>query len=106
VSIRGPYCFDCRHQGAGDICETVQLCGANEVYGNILKAYTTYLHLSLDRYVVVGFQHGVCIPRWSIHIISVLRFISMSPVTDCMLTWVKCKWQLNMMLTLSSVIKF
>ncbi|XP_045198066.2 IgGFc-binding protein-like [Mercenaria mercenaria] len=28
---RGPFCFDCRHQGANDVCETVQLCSVTEI---------------------------------------------------------------------------
>ncbi|XP_052786034.1 uncharacterized protein LOC128221467 [Mya arenaria] len=30
ISQRGPFCFECRHIGAGDVCETVQLCSVTE----------------------------------------------------------------------------
>ncbi|XP_052786040.1 uncharacterized protein LOC128221474 [Mya arenaria] len=30
ISQRGPFCFECGHTGAGDICETVRLCSVTE----------------------------------------------------------------------------
>ncbi|XP_052786022.1 uncharacterized protein LOC128221454 [Mya arenaria] len=30
ISQRGPFCFECRHIRAGEVCETVQLCSVTE----------------------------------------------------------------------------
>ncbi|XP_052786043.1 uncharacterized protein LOC128221476 [Mya arenaria] len=30
ISQRGPFCFECGHTGAGDVCETVRLCSVTE----------------------------------------------------------------------------